>query len=122
MKFLSPSSRQIRLKNKRQKHGKRKIKKLEDAIDKQRIILEKEQHKEVVYIVKIINDKYQEQLQKVCQESIDSNSPNTGMILQDIWHQDSHDRHEFSNDQMKNVTSSKGNTWSSVTYRLALAI
>ena len=46
MKFLSPSSRKIRLKNKRQKTWKRKekIKKLEDVLDKQRIILEKEQH------------------------------------------------------------------------------
>ena len=124
MKFLSPSSRKIRLKNKRQKTWKRKekIKKLEDVIDKQRIILEKEQHKEMVDIVKIINDKYQEQLQKIWQESRDSNSPDTGSILQDIWHQDSQDRQDFFNDQMKNVTSSKGNTWSTVTYRIALAI
>ena len=76
----------------------------------------------MVDIVKIIYDKYQEQQPKIWQVSTDSNSLDTGSILQDIRHQDSQDRQDFFNDQMKNVTSSKGNTWSTVTYRIALAI
>ena len=124
LKFLSPTSRKIRLKNKRQVAWKNeeKIRKLQDTIEKQKVTLENEQNNEMADIVKIINSKYQDQLENIWQESTASSSADTTSVLRNIWEQDSKDRQQFFHVQSKNVTSSKGNTWSTVTYRIALAV
>ena len=43
-------------------------------------------------------------------------------VLQEIWRHDTSDRQTFFNDQEKNMTGKKSNSWSTVTYRVALAI
>ncbi len=123
LNLLSPASCKIRQRNVRKKRqsDKKKIQRLQKRVEKLKIELNDEQDKEMKDIVSIINKKYESEVQSVLEEASEQSSE-TGAIMRDIWEQDTKDREDFVKDQIRNKTGSKANVWSSITYRVALAI
>ena len=123
-KYLSPlSAKRRHYKSRMQrKSDKQHILRLSNQLDKTRVPLDLSQNAEMLDIVKILNDKYENDLEKIWQEATDKNGPEASDLLKDIWRKDTEDRREFYKDQMKNITGKTGNRWSTITYRIALAI
>ncbi len=121
--LLSPTSRKIR----QNKHTERRradskiIKRLRKRLEKTKMMLHEEQSKEMLDITTIINDKYHSEFATILDEA-KKTSPETCDIIEETWKQDTIDRKGFFKDQARNMTGNKGNTWSTVTYRVALAI
>ena len=73
-------------------------------------------------IVTISNEKYADDVQSVIDAGADT-SPETHRVSQDVWDQDTKDRvQRFFTEQIKNKIGSHGHMWSSITYRVALAV
>ena len=122
-KYLSPMSRNIRQRraNVKRHADVRKIKRLQKRLNKYKVQLEENQSREMADIVTILNEKYADDVQAVIDAGADT-SPETHRVLQEVWDQDTKDRTQFFTDQIKNKTGSHGNMWSSITYRVALAV
>ncbi len=121
--LLSPSSRKIRQDKctARIRADSKSMARLRKRLEKTRLSLNEEQNKEMLDITTIINEKYNQELSNILLEA-KKTSPETCDILEESWRQDCLDRKKFFNDQAKNMTGDKQNAWSTVTYRMALAI
>ncbi len=102
-KFLSPTSKTTRLKNSSRKrtYDAAKIARLQKRVGQYQVTLEKEQNTDMMDIVKIINEKYQDEVNSLVEEA-EEKSPESGKIIQEIWDQDTRDREDFYQDQYKN--------------------
>ena len=123
VKLLSPKSRTYRQNQSRRKlvNMGKKLQRLEKRTHKYNVKLNDEQHKEMIDVVRILNDKYRNDIQSAI-ESARTTSAETEKVLQDIWDRDTKDREDFFKDQTKNKTGYRGNNWSTITYRMALAV
>ncbi len=121
--LLSPTSRKMRQNRNTEKRRavSKVIERLRKRLEKTKMILHEEQSKDMVDITRIINEKYQCELETILKEA-NKTSPETSDIIAESWKQDTLDRKNFFRDQARNMTGNKGNTWSTVTYRVALAI
>ena len=71
-------------------------------------------------IMDIINIRCQKELDQIWNEAEEKNGQGARSVLEGT--SDTYDRREFSNDQKRNMTGNSGNSWSTVTYRIALAV
>ena len=121
---LTPSSKRRRLqKVARARHTlKVRVKKLEHRLKEKDMLLNKTQSEEMRDIVNNINTDFQDDLQAV----LNSNKNNDD-ALKKCWEADSQKRQiqdikDFYGDQGKNEFQNRGNKWSTITYRIALAV
>ena len=123
-KFLSPVSAKRRRNRAREsrKDDKRKLVRLNAQLEKTNVTLEEAQNAEMLDIVQTINEKYQSELEKILFEADGKSGTETKELMKEIWNKDTTDRQDFYHDQMKNITGKKGNKWSTVTYRITLAV
>ena len=123
-KFLSPVSAKRRRNRAREsrKNDKRKLVRLNAQLEKTNVTLEEAQNAEMLDIVQTINEKYQSELEKIWFEADGKSGTETKELMKEIWNKDTTDRQDFYHDQMKNITGKKGNKWSTITYRIALAV
>ena len=122
-KFLSPTSRGIRHKKASRKRTAdvQKIQRLAKRLHKYKVQLDESQNSEMADIVNIINQKYSDEVQSVIGDG-SGGSPEAHQVLKDLWDSETTDREDFYRDQMNNKTGSRGNMWSTITYRIALAV
>ena len=97
------------------------MKKLRKKAKKLDISLADNQNEELQKICNIIETDHSQELEKVFEEA-NNNSENKGDIIREIWELDLENRRAFWQVQNKNVIGSRGNTWSTITYRVALAV
>ena len=124
LKYLSPLSkkaRQRKIINKRV-NEKRSKKTPKSLLEKTQISLEECQNNESCDIESKINGNLEVELEKIWSEAEQTKGKECRDLLEEIWRHDTMDRQAFYSDQSKNVSGHKGNTWSTITYRLALAI
>ena len=123
-KFMSPASRKIRKGNVRMNTSAREksFKNMKLKSEKSKFILDNEQNEEMQKISQIINENYKKELENFWQEAEQIGGNNTKDVLQEIWNLDTIDREHFFKDQEKNITGKSSNYWSTVTYRVALAV
>ena len=123
-KFLSPSSKKVKQRKNKQhrKITKQKVARLRVQVEKNKFILEQEQNQEMIDIVSTINEKYKGQLENIWKEAEQEKGQETQALLKEIWEKDTLDRTAFYHDQAKNITGRKSNKWSTITYRIALAV
>ena len=76
----------------------------------------------MIDIVSTINEKYKVQLENIWKEAEQEKGQETQALLKEIWEKDTLDRTSFYHDQAKNITGRKSNKWSTITYRIALAV
>ncbi|XP_065894808.1 uncharacterized protein [Dysidea avara] len=115
MSYMSPAS-QAKRRKLAQYERTSNIRKLA-RYEENEIELDEEQNDEMCAIVKKMED---EDLQKLFDEG---EKHGVGSILKDIWATDlDRQRKEFSHDQATNCNGRRGNRWSMVTIRMALAI
>ena len=121
--LLSPRSQRKRVKKMSRKitSSAKRIKKLERRTKKYRMELADEQNKEMCDITGIINSKYEHEVENLIMDA-SKTSKETSTVLREIWDNDTKDREDFFHDQMNNKTGHKGNTWSTITYRIAMAV
>ena len=123
-KFLSPLSAKRRRSKVRtqRKINKQRICRLNAQLEKTKLSLEESQNAEMLDVVTIINQKYQDDLENIWAEAGEESSTETMDLLKEIWEKDTSDRNDFYLDQKKNITGKKSNKWSTITFRIALAI
>ena len=124
LKFLSPGSKILRIRRKKHKTYKikRRVKTLGQLLSKTRVALDDQQSEEMCTIAEKINNNYKKELEKVWHEAGESKGAECRRLLEEIWQHDTQDRKAFYSDQEKNISGSRGNTWSTITYRIALAV
>ena len=115
LKFLSPHSQTARARRKSQEHRitKRQLARLEYYY----LDLSDNQSTELSAACQEISASYQDDLQDVFVDAGDE-----GQVLRTAWDSDVHARAQFTSDQDRNTSGSKGNRWSMLTYRVALAV
>ena len=101
---------------------KQKVTRLRVQLEKNKLILEQEQNQEMIDIVSTINEKYKAQLENIWKEAEQEKGQETQALLKEIWEKDTLDRTAFYHDHAKNITGRKSNKWSTITYRIALAV
>ena len=69
----------------------------------------------------MIKDNHKESLDNMVSESNKENA-GSGDIMREIWELDLENRRGFFKDQQQNINGGRGNKWSSITFRMALAI
>ena len=119
--LLVPNEDEIE-REKIEKNDKQKLVRLNAQLEKTNVTLEEAQNAEMLDIVQTINGKYQSELEKIWFEADGKSGTETKELMKEIWNKDTTDRQDFYHDQMKNITGKKGNKWSTVTYRIALAV
>ena len=114
LKFLTPKTRKRTLKKRRQKTYK-----LSKTLEKYQALscsLNADQSSEMQNILATINNQFSDELNKLLAEN------NKGDIIRKIWDNDlKENKAAFMKDQAKN-TGDTGNRFSTITYRVALAI
>ena len=119
MKFMSPASQKKRRTRQTQQY--RDLKKLLKKMRKTDIDLNGEQSEQLVQIGRTIQDNHSDELDNVFDE-ISEYSESKKKLLQQMWNLDINERKDFTADQIKNGFGCRGNRYSMITYRVALAI
>lgn len=121
LKYLSPASQSRKLQNKTNQTTKLKkaLKSYESS--SYDVGLSNEQDMELQQLVGAIGQNGQSDLETIFREAEDSGE-GCGDTLREHWERDVTQRKQFFEDQLKNKSTSRGNRWSIVTFRIALAI
>ena len=119
LKFMSPNSQNKR--KSRQSQERRHLKKLLRKMKATDIELNPDHSEELHKICCIIEDKHNDKLQDIFEE-VSEYSENKKKMLQQMWNLDIKERKDFSSDQIRNGFGYRGNRYSMITYRIALAI
>lgn len=117
LKYMSPTSKQVRLANARldRRQAKRDISRLSHC----NVLLSDSQSSELQNACSTIDRDYREELDNVISGLDDENARQD---LHGVWERDVTSRAVFLRDQAKNTSGSNGNRWSMLTYRMALAV
>ncbi|XP_065177045.1 uncharacterized protein LOC135806751 [Sycon ciliatum] len=115
LKYLSPHSHSVRARNKSevQRITKRQLARLEQFDFE----LCEEQSSELSAVCQDISSSFAPDLEGIFEDAGDEAD-----ILRAAWHSDVVAQEQFNKDQKQNASGSKGNRWSMITYRLALAV
>jgi hypothetical protein len=119
LRYLSPRSTSVRLG--RSRREKSYLKKLRKKLAKSEIELDDKQSDELANICDSIEKNHKQELDDIIKEANEEKA-NGGEILKEIWELDMENRRSFLKDQNKNINGSRGNKWSSITFRMSLAI
>jgi hypothetical protein len=119
LKFMSPNSQKKR-KN-RQSQERRNLKQLLKKMKGTDIELNEDQSEEMQKIGNIIQDNHSSDLNDVFDE-VSEFSETKKKMLQQVWNLDINERKDFTSDQIRNGFGCRGNRYSMISYRIALAI
>ena len=124
---LTPTTRKkcIRAGSKMRTHYANRATDLSELLAKKDIVLVDEQSSQMSNIINIVKDDYSEVVNTVINESTIIETERQAM--RNIWLRDCAKKRakykaEFEADQKKNTSSNYSNRWSSITYRMALAV
>jgi hypothetical protein len=127
MDFLTPNSktRRMRSLSKRFSLSKTKIVMLREQLKHHDITINEKQSKSMQDVVDVINANFSSEVDKLIDDSASNDEEKN--FLRQAWQRDAGKKHKenvaaFNEDQRKGSTSFKGNRWSAVTYRMALAV
>ena len=119
LKFMSPRAQKKRRQS--QTTERSDLKKLLKKMKESDVELNGEQSEEMSKVGKIIEKDHAEDLEEILSEAAEYNESKKTSLSQ-IWNLDMQNRSEFADDQKKNTTGHRGNRWSLITYRMALAV
>jgi hypothetical protein len=119
LKFMSPNSQKKR--KGRQGQERRDLKKLLKKMKGTDVELNEQQSVEMHKVGSIIQEHHSDELEKVFDE-VSEFSDKKKTVLQQMWNLDINERKDFTADQIKNGFGCRGNRYSMITYRMALAI
>eukprot|EP00117_Sycon_ciliatum_P043111 scpid85308/ scgid31258/ len=117
LKYLSPQSQSARLGSVRQESHqvKRECSRLQHLY----FTMSHSQSAELESVCKTIQSAHQEDMDEVVAE-LDGKDKQDA--VRDAWKQDVVSKQTFNHDQLTNTTGDRGNRWSMLTYRMALAV
>ena len=125
--YLTPTSKRKRLSDgaRMRRYFSAKVEKFVQSLVKSDALFDEEQDSEMTKIVQIVNHDYAEDVNQVIKDSTDKEVQRKA--IRRIWKRDCEQSRQndiiaFQKDQQNNVESNKGNRWSPITYRLALAV